>query len=129
MLPGFIDGHTHILAFPDRMGRSLDEAQETAIRYGFTTVNEMWADQDYLNRLAQAEQEGNLRLRVNVFAIYNGSMLDDNRQNILIKTWFPENDPILDPEKHLRIPGIKIYVDGDFHSWPRLLGIQLANHA
>ena len=114
MLPGFIDGHTHILAFSDRMGRSLDEAQETAIRYGFTTVNEMWADQDHLNRLAQAEQEGNLRLRVNVFVSYNAGVLDENRQKVLLKTWFPENGPILDPEKHLRVPGIKIFVDGAF---------------
>jgi len=112
LLPGFIDGHTHILAFPDRMGRSLAEAQETAIRYGFTTVNEMWSNQDYLDSLFQAEQEGNLRMRVNVFACYNIGMLDDNNQKIIMKTWYPENQPILDPEKHLRIPGIKIFVDG-----------------
>ncbi|MEW6094120.1 MAG: amidohydrolase family protein, partial [Chloroflexota bacterium] len=113
MMPGFIDGHTHILAFPDRMGRSLDEAQETALRYGFTTVNEMWADEGYLSRLMQAEQEGSLQLRVNVFASYNDGILDDNRRRVMLETWYPEHAPILDPERFLRIPGIKIFMDGD----------------
>ncbi len=119
MLPGFIDGHTHILAFPDRMGRSLDEAQETALRYGFTTVNEMWADQGYLDTLLQAEQANSLRLRVNVFASYNDGILDENRRKILLKTWYPEHDPILDPGRYLRIPGIKIFMDGDNFSTSR----------
>ncbi len=113
LMPGFIDGHTHILAFPERKGRSLDEAQETAVRYGFTTVNEMWADQGQLDRLMQAEQEGGLRLRVNVFASYNDGNLDENRGKIFLKTWYPEHGPILDPSRRLRIPGIKIFVDGD----------------
>lgn len=113
LMPGFIDGHTHILAFPDRMGRSLDNAQDTALRYGFTTVNEMWADQGYLDTLMRADQERSLRLRVNVFASYNDGILDTNRRKIILKTWYPEHDPILDPEQHLRIPGIKIFVDGD----------------
>jgi predicted amidohydrolase YtcJ len=119
MMPGFIDGHTHILAFPDRMGKSLDEAQDTALRYGFTTVNEMWADEGQINRLLQAEQNGDLRLRVNVFASYNDGILDENRQKVLLKTWFPEHAPILDPDRYLRIPGIKIFVDGDNASYER----------
>ncbi len=113
MMPGFIDGHTHILAFPGRMGRSLAEAQETAIRYGFTSVTEMWADQGYLDVLLQAEQEGSLRLRVSLFASYNDGVLDENRSKVILKTWYPEHGPILDPDRRLRIPGIKVFVDGD----------------
>jgi len=116
MMPGFIDGHTHLLAFPDRMGRSLSEAQDTAIQYGFTTVNEMWADENFLNTLWEAEQKGSLHLRVNVFPIYNDGNLDESRQRILFKTWYPAHSPILDPERFLRIPGIKIFMDGDNYS-------------
>jgi len=119
MMPGFIDGHTHVLAFHDRMGRSLDEAQDKALHYGFTTVNEMWADEGYVNRLLQAEQGGNLRLRVNVFASYNDGILDENRHRVILETWYPEHDPILDPERYVRIPGIKIFVDGDSASYAR----------
>jgi len=113
LVPGFVDGHTHILAFPERKGKSLAEAQETALRYGFTGVNEMWADQGFLDELMQAEREGDLRLRVNVFASYNDGILDANRQKVVLRTWYPANAPILDPSRRLRIPGIKIFVDGD----------------
>jgi predicted amidohydrolase YtcJ len=113
LMPGFVDGHSHTLAFPDRMGRSFEEAQETAIRYGITTVNEMWANQGYLESLMQAEEENRLRLRVNLFPSYNDGVLDGNRKTILLKTWFPDNPPIFDPARRLRIPGIKIFVDGD----------------
>ncbi len=113
LLPGFIDGHTHILAFPDRMGKTLDQAQETALRYGFTTLNEMWADDGFINTLMQAEQQGKLRLRVNVFASYNDGVLDGNHQKVFLKAWYPGHDPILDLDRRLRIPGIKIFVDGD----------------
>ncbi|MBI3160813.1 MAG: amidohydrolase family protein [Chloroflexi bacterium] len=113
MMPGFIDGHTHILAFPERMGRTFDQAQETALRYGFTTLNEMWADETFLEELFQAEQAGTLRLRVNVFASYNDGILDGNHQKVFLKAWFPGHDPILDPTARVRIPGIKVFLDGD----------------
>jgi hypothetical protein len=113
LMPGFIDGHTHILAFPGRKGKTLDEAQDVALRYGFTGLNEMWADNGYLDQLMQAEQAGSLRLRVNVFVSYNDGILDANHQKVFLKTWYPAHPPILDPTRFLRIPGIKIFVDGD----------------
>lgn len=119
LMPGFIDGHTHIHAFHDRMGRSLAEAQEIALLYGFTSVNEMWANEDVINKLLEAEKNSELRLRVNVFASYNDGILDSDRNRILMETWYPKNDPILDPERFLRIPGIKIFVDGDNGSFER----------
>ncbi len=113
MMPGFIDGHTHILAFPGRMGRSLADAQETALRCGFTGVSEMWADQGYLDTLLEAERDGSLRLRVNVFPSYNDGVLAEDHARVMLQTWYPEHGPILDPSRRLRIPGIKIFVDGD----------------
>jgi predicted amidohydrolase YtcJ len=113
VLPGFIEGHAHLLAFPDRKGQTMDQAQDIALRYGLTTVNEMWADEAFLNRLFQAEEQGDLRIRVNVFASYNDGVLDGNRQKVFLKAWYPGHDPILDPQRRVRIPGIKIFVDGD----------------
>lgn len=109
LMPGFIDGHTHMLNGRASGGKTLDEAQYIAIRFGLTTVNEMTADQGFIDTLMQAEQDGSLHLRVNVFPTYNNRA---NHQIILLKVWFPEHSPILDPEKYLRIPGIKIFVDG-----------------
>jgi predicted amidohydrolase YtcJ len=119
LMPGFIDGHTHILAFPHRKDRTLAEAQETAIQYGFTSVTEMWADQNFIDQLLQAEQDGEMRLHVNVFPTYNAAQLDDQRNRIMTETWFPGNEPILDPERMVRIPGIKIYMDGDMWLYER----------
>lgn len=111
LLPGFADGHTHILAFPGRMGLSLDEAQDVALRQGFTSLTEMWADNGYLQELLDAEADGRLRLRVNVFPIYNEGILD-NGNKVIVRAWHPENDPILGSDRMLRIPGIKFFVDG-----------------
>jgi ligand-binding sensor domain-containing protein len=114
LLPGFIDGHTHVLRFPDRAGRTLDDAIELALSYGLTTVTEMTGDWEFLDELMAAEQEGRLRLRVNVFPNYNAGYLDEEGHTIILQIWFPENGPILDPDRRLRIPGIKIFADGAF---------------
>ncbi|MGB8252663.1 MAG: amidohydrolase family protein, partial [Anaerolineaceae bacterium] len=112
LMPGFFDGHTHILAYPYRMDRTMDEAQEIAIHYGVTSVNEMSADQAMLDTLFQKEKDGSLRLRVNAFAPYNEGYLAEDRKSDIVATWFPENGPILATDRKVRIPGIKIFVDG-----------------
>jgi predicted amidohydrolase YtcJ len=114
LLPGFVAGHTHILRYPDRAGKTLDDAMDVALGYGFTTVTEKAADEPFLEQLMEAEREGRLRLRVNVFAEYNGGMLDDEGHQFFMRVWFPEHGPILDHDRKLRIPGIKIFVDGAF---------------
>ncbi len=111
LLPGFADGHTHILAFPERMGYSLDEAQDVALRQGFTSLTEMWGDEAFIQELLNAEAGGHLRLRVNVFPLFNQGILDDGNK-VIVRAWFPENDPILDSDRMLRIPGVKFFVDG-----------------
>jgi predicted amidohydrolase YtcJ len=91
---------------------TLDEVQDLVLSYGYTSVNEMTSAESHLNRLLQAEADDQLRLRVNVFVNYNDSFLDENGNNRIIKFWYPENGPILDSDRMLRIPGIKIFVDG-----------------
>ena len=114
LLPGFVDGHTHVLRFPDRASKTLDEAMEVALGHGLTSVTEMSADGPFLEQLLEAEREGRLRLRVNVFPEYNAGILDDEGNRIYMGVWFPEHGPILDHDRRLRIPGIKIFVDGGF---------------
>ncbi len=114
LLPGFVEGHAHILRFPDRAGKTLDEAVEVALRYGLTTVTELCADGPFLEQLMEAERQGRLRLRVNVFPEYNAAILDDEGNRIYMGVWFPEHGPILDHDRRLRIPAIKIFVDGAF---------------
>ena len=118
LMPGFIDGHNHLMVnLPSDI--TLDEGQAIALRYGFTSMNDMGGREDRINELMQAESRGDLHLRVNIFAKYNASFLDENRKSILLQEWFPANAPILDPQRFLRIPGIKIFLDGDNASYAR----------
>ncbi len=113
LMPGLIDGHTHLLTFPDRMGKTLEDAQQVALSHGFTSVSEMWANEDVVNSFLEAEQQDRMRLRVNLFPSYNDGILANDRGRILMQTWYPAHDPILNPASMVRIPGIKIFVDGD----------------
>jgi predicted amidohydrolase YtcJ len=114
LLPGFIDGHTHVLRSPDLAGKTMDEAMALALSYGLTGVTEMSADWPYLERLMEAERDGRLRLRVNVFPEYNAGILDDEGKRVYMGVWFPDHGPVFDHDRRLRIPGIKIFVDGGF---------------
>lgn len=113
VMPGFIDGHTHVLRRrPADM--SLADVQTAVLSYGITTVNELSADQGYIDELLAAEQIDEIRLRVNVFPEYNDFQLE-NGQTVLHQVWYQDNEPILDRWRRVRIPGVKIFVDGVFY--------------
>ncbi|MEW6405856.1 MAG: amidohydrolase family protein, partial [Chloroflexota bacterium] len=65
------------------------------------------------------------RARVNVFATYNYAHLV-NRRTVIDPAWYLEHEPILEPGRMLRIPGVKIFADGAgtpergcaYHSFP-----------
>jgi len=110
--PGFIDGHTHILNFPDRMGQTMDDAMQVALSWGYTSVTEMVGEGDYIERLQQAENEGWLKLRVNVFTNINKGYLNGSKNIIVDNPWYFRNEPVLDNHLRVRVPGVKIFVDG-----------------
>jgi predicted amidohydrolase YtcJ len=112
LMPGFVDGHSHTLRWPERQGRTLDEAIQLCLSYGLTSVTEMSGDDESLDALFAAEEEGRLRLRVNVFPSYDAPYLDEEGHWVYLGTWFEEHGPIRDPERRLRIPGVKIFTDG-----------------
>ena len=112
LLPGFADGHTHVLRHAGSAGKTLDEAMDILLSFGLTSVTEMSADDAYLDDLFAAEREKRLRVRVNVFPQYNLAWLDDEGHSIYEGSWFPEHGPILDSNRRLRIPGVKIFADG-----------------
>jgi predicted amidohydrolase YtcJ len=109
LIPGFADGHNHF--FSNRPG-SLAEAQDFAFMHGFTSMTEMAGDENYIAELMDAEDSGELRIRVNVFPIYNFGVLTDEGELWYAWQWYPENGPILGHNRMLRIPGIKVFSDG-----------------
>ncbi|NHJ49111.1 MAG: amidohydrolase family protein [Asgard group archaeon] len=115
IMPGIIDGHTHLMVSMLLEGSmSMSEAQEIQLSYGFTTLNEKLAYNytDHILPFQLAELNGTLRTRLNLFPIHNLSYLDENNESIIVENYWDSYNPILDHDKLVRVPGIKIFVDG-----------------
>jgi Tol biopolymer transport system component/predicted amidohydrolase YtcJ len=111
MLPGFVEGHTHYIINSVESGKPWQEIMDTLVGFGLTSVTEMRGNRPFMETMLQAEQDGDLRVRVNVFPEYNYGFLDNGR-SIIDPAWHLDHDPILDPARMLRIPGVKIFADG-----------------
>ncbi len=117
IMPGIIDGHTHLII--SALGNdsiSLEEAQQKALSFGYTTLNEKNAD-NWLNdtqTLLNAEAAEELILRLNIFPAYNLPILDEFNETIIVENWYPTHGPILDHSRKFRVPGIKIFIDGAY---------------
>ncbi len=113
IMPGIIDGHTHLMASTVWYGQeSFKSAQEIALSFGYTTINEKSFDEAEWAELQTAEANGTLRLRMNLFMIHNLAFLDGNWDTIILERFWPTNSPILDHDALIRVPGVKIYADG-----------------
>lgn len=99
LMPGLIEGHSHTLHFPDRAGFTRDEAVDTLLRFGVTTVNELVASQEFIEDLMRMEAEGRLRVRVNAYPNYNAGYLDESGTTIIQQVWYQEHPPTLDLER------------------------------
>ena len=111
LMPGFVEGHTHYIQNAWIDGVPLKEMMDTLTRYGLTGDTEMHGARDFIDAMLAAEQNHELAVRVNIFAQYNESILVDNK-TVIDPAWYPDNPPILDSSRMLRIPGVKIFVDG-----------------
>ncbi|MGD8456108.1 MAG: amidohydrolase family protein [Anaerolineales bacterium] len=111
LMPGFADGHNHFLS--QNMGRvNLEGAQEFALMYGYTSMTEMAGYEEYIDDMLTAESNGELRIRLNIFPMYNEGVLNEDGETLITEEWYPANNPILDHDRMVRIPGIKVFVDG-----------------
>lgn len=114
LVPGFIDGHSHLIAAATPRGKTPGEAIATALRYGYTMSVELTGHQHNLDLVRTLDAAGELRLRVSIYPVYNESFPDSAGRSIYLGTWYPDNAPIRDTGRRLRIPGIKVFVDGAF---------------
>lgn len=112
LLPGFIDGHTHVIKGGYSGSVDYDLAMDTALSYGLTTVNEMNGEAGFIEDMQRLADAGQLRMRVNVFTNINFSHLEDGHTIFVEPSWSLENPPILDHESRIRVTGVKIFVDG-----------------
>jgi predicted amidohydrolase YtcJ len=114
LMPGFIDGHSHILINAGTLDQTIEDNQELALSWGITSLSEMRGESEFIQDLMDLEAEGRLRVRVSVFATYNYGVYDPVTHGVFIAGdgWYPEHDPIIGKNLMLQIPGLKIFVDG-----------------
>jgi predicted amidohydrolase YtcJ len=107
VLPGLIDSHAHWIGDGSRVGLNADQAIDAALRAGWTSINEQFVNQQRLEELRALDAAGRLRLRVNAY-------LPVNYQNEKFGHWFLELEPRHAYSPHLRLAGIKLFLD---HDW------------
>jgi predicted amidohydrolase YtcJ len=106
--PGFIDSHSHWIG--DRHVGGYETAEAVlayAISLGWTSINELFVDQARLDELLALDAAGLLPMRVNAYLPIN--FTDDK-----FGEWYLEHPPGTDLSPHVRIAGIKLFMD---HGW------------
>jgi predicted amidohydrolase YtcJ len=107
VLPGFIDSHAHWIGDGLMVGLSPYAAIDGALRRGWTSINEQFVDQGWLETLRVLDAAGELRLRINAYLPVN---FEDDK----FGHWFLDYEPRHAYSPHLRLVGIKMFLD---HDW------------
>lgn len=100
VLPGLIDGHSHRLG--DAENRV--EAARAAVRQGWATTSEHFADADRLASFVALDDSGKLPIRVEAY-------LPINYEHDRFGDWYQEYDSGEQLSPHVRVAGVKLYVD------------------
>ena len=111
IMPGIIDGHSHYVRRASEGGVPLDQIMDNLLRYGLTGDTEMHSSDDFIQTMLSAERNGEMDIRLNIFGGYNCGFLVDGSP-AECTSWYKDNPTILDPARMVRVPGVKIFVDG-----------------
>jgi predicted amidohydrolase YtcJ len=106
LLPGFNDAHCHRI---DARGSETAEVTiQDALAGGWTSISEMLVLDERLGELRSLDDEGHLRLRVNVYlAPYRPYNRDEQEPG----SWFGDYEPRQTFSPRLRIGGVKLFAD------------------
>ncbi len=105
LLPGFNDAHCHRIGDREVAGHDTAEAAiENALAGGWTSISEMFVNQERLDELLALDAAHRLRLRVNCYLPVN--FLDDK-----FGIWFGAYRPHQEFSPNLRIGGVKVFAD------------------
>ncbi|MFW9996132.1 MAG: amidohydrolase [Candidatus Odinarchaeota archaeon] len=106
MVPGFIDAHAHWIGDRGLANQSeVEEVMETLVSNGWTSISELFVNQDRLNELQALDTADLLRVRVNAYLplSYGFDRFGD---------WYQAYQPGYEYSNKLRIAGVKIFADG-----------------
>ena len=106
LMPGFIDSHSHKITQKENWGfTTFAEANQEAISHGWTGLDELLVDPNAIHEIIQADQRGEIDLRLNLYLAHNAFAGDD------FGDWYQAYDPGQQVSPHVRIAGIKIFID------------------
>jgi len=111
VMPGFIDSHQHRIG--NRMVDGYEEPEPIiplAIEQGWTSLDELFVNEQRLTELRSLDESGKLRVRVNAY-LPLASPEGDSYGN-----WYQAYQPGFEYSPYLRLAGVKIYMD---HGWGR----------
>ena len=105
--PGFIDSHAHWIGDRGLYGVSTaQEAIQMALEAGWTSLNELFVNQERLDELTSLDAAGELRVRVNAYLPVNYGA------NQKFGFWFSDLTPGTQIGPRLRLAGAKFFIDG-----------------
>ncbi len=111
LLPGFIDSHSHHIGDRNLVNQSTpEEVIESILSSGWTSISELFVNQDRLDELISLDQHNELRIRVNTY-------LPLSWQFERFGDWYQAYDPGHEYSSKLRIAGVKIFMDGWYTNW------------
>lgn len=106
VMPGFIDDHSHRMTQKEKWGFStFEEAGREAVSQGWTGLDELMVTPDNMRNLLEADGNGEINIRLNLYLAHNSF------EGEPFGEWYEEYQPGQQISPHLRIAGIKIFID------------------
>ncbi|MHA1995126.1 MAG: amidohydrolase [Candidatus Hodarchaeales archaeon] len=106
LVPGFIDSHSHWIGDRGLTNTTeLNEVIDSLVSYGWTSISELFVNQDRLNELQAVDDSNLLKIRVNCYLPlgYGFDRFGD---------WYQAYTPGHEYSPRLRIAGVKLFADG-----------------
>jgi len=106
IVPGFIDAHSHWIGDRGLTNQTeLEGVINTLLSNGWTSISELFVNQDRLNELHAVDAQDLLKVRVNAY-------LPLSWQFERFGDWYQMYEPGYEYSPNLRIAGVKFFMDG-----------------
>lgn len=105
IMPGFIDSHSHWIGDKDIVGLTARQSIDEALKWGWTSISELFVSSERLDELCDLEISGDLRVKV-------GAFLPLNYQDQRFGNWYDDYVPGEEFGPHVWVQGLKFFADG-----------------
>ncbi len=107
LMPGFVDGHSHMFTGYEGLGGSILAVQEQVLAEGITTMADMGGGRgEIITELQNLEASGDLRMRVSMYLNQISTCGED------FGYWYADFPQSIESGVLVHIPGVKIFLDG-----------------